>query len=149
MDDFVVVESTLTFSGKPRAPLRPDRRTMFAGMAGRLHCFVADDPPRDPDPWVGERSQREAIWRLGVASLASADEDLVIISAADEVPCPEVVDKLALAISMRRSWCGRTGSTSTGAPISGRGITSRSLPIDRSRKCRSRKNLSSRRGRGS
>ena len=97
VDDFVVVESTLTFSGKPRELIRPDRHPAFADMAGRLHCTVFEHPPDGLDPWVRERRQREAIWTHGAAALNPAADDLVIISDVDEVPFPELVDRLAIS----------------------------------------------------
>lgn len=97
VDDFVVVESTLTFSGQPRELVRPDRDPRFAWLAGRLHGIVVDDPPVGPDPWQRETRQREAIWSRGAAGMSLADDDLVMISDVDEVPFPEVVDRLAMA----------------------------------------------------
>jgi hypothetical protein len=51
--------------------------------------------PKDPDPWVRERGQREAVWSRGIAALDPQDDDLVFISDVDEVPFPEVVAALA------------------------------------------------------
>jgi hypothetical protein len=120
VDDFVVVESTLTHSGQPRELLRPDRNVAFAAMAGRLHGGVIADLPEGPDPWVRERSQREAIWTHGVAALHPADDDLVIISDVDEVPFPEVVDRLAFAdfdslLFVRPHWFNFNWQTYLGA----------------------------------
>ena len=50
VDDFVVVESRLTFSGKPRTLIRPHRDPRFADIAGRLHVAILKDPPEGPDP---------------------------------------------------------------------------------------------------
>lgn len=109
VDDFIVVESVLTHSGKSREPVRPKRDPRFAHIAERLHTVVIHDPPGGPDPWVREQSQREAIWTQGAAMISSADDDLIIISDVDEVPFPEVVDQLALAhfetpIRVRPHW---------------------------------------------
>ncbi len=97
VDDFVVVESRLTFSGKPRPLLRPHRDPRFADIAGRLHVAILKDPPEGPDPWRRERHQRKSIWKRGAAELATAEDDLIIISDVDEVPFPEVVDRLAFS----------------------------------------------------
>ena len=88
-------KSVLTHSGQARKIARPDLDPRFAWMAGRLHGAVIEDPPRDPNPWVREWGQREAVWARGAASLDPADDDLVIISDLDEVPYPEAVDHLA------------------------------------------------------
>jgi beta-1,4-mannosyl-glycoprotein beta-1,4-N-acetylglucosaminyltransferase len=95
VDDFVVVESVRTHSGNPREFLRPELDPRFASFAGRLHVTVIDAPPEGPDAWIRERSQREAIWTRGVSAISNDDDDLVIISDVDEVPFPEVVDRLA------------------------------------------------------
>ena len=95
VDDFVVVEATRTHSGLPREVLRPCGYPRFKSLAGRLHGAVLDNAASDDDPWLRERGQREAIWPLGVAPLQPGDDDLVIISDVDEVPFPEVVDRLA------------------------------------------------------
>jgi beta-1,4-mannosyl-glycoprotein beta-1,4-N-acetylglucosaminyltransferase len=93
--DFVVVESVSTHSGNPRDLLRLDLDPRFADVEGRLHVTVIDDPPEGPDAWIRERSQREAIWTRGASAISNDDDDLVIISDIDEVPYPEVVDRLA------------------------------------------------------
>jgi beta-1,4-mannosyl-glycoprotein beta-1,4-N-acetylglucosaminyltransferase len=95
VDDFVVVEATKTFSGRPRSLLRPDRDRLFAHVKGRLHVTIIDDLGDGPDAWPREYLQREAIWTRGAAFLDPADDDLVVISDADEVPFPEVVEALA------------------------------------------------------
>ena len=95
VDDFVVVESVLTQSGRPRAVHRPDLDPLFARFRGRFHGTVIEDPPTDPDPWVRERTEREAVWSRGAALLDPPDDALIIISDFDEVPFPEVVDRLA------------------------------------------------------
>jgi hypothetical protein len=97
VDRFIVVEATQTHSGRPRELVRPDRDPRFAHFAGRLHGIVIDDLPDGPDPMPREMLQRQAIWTRGGANLGLADDDLVLISDADEVPFPEVVDRLAMA----------------------------------------------------
>jgi beta-1,4-mannosyl-glycoprotein beta-1,4-N-acetylglucosaminyltransferase len=97
VDDFVVVESRLTLSGRPRARVRPHRDPRFADIAGRLHVTIVKDPPEATDPRKRERHQRKAIWKSGVAKLSTAEDDLIIVSDVDEVPFPEIVDRLAFS----------------------------------------------------
>jgi DNA-binding transcriptional ArsR family regulator len=109
VDEFVVVEATVTHSGKPRDLVRPDRLPLFADMSGHLHGIVVDGLPEGPDPWSREQKQREAIWTMGAALLATSDDDLVIVSDLDEVPFPEVVDRLAFSrlkapLQLRPHW---------------------------------------------
>ncbi len=120
VDDFIVVESTLTFSGQQREPARPHRDPRFAGLGRRFHYVVIDDPPDGPDPWLRETRQRAAIWARGAAGLNLADDDLVLISDVDEVPFPELVDKLAMAdfdapLFVRPHWFNFNWGTYLGA----------------------------------
>lgn len=122
VDDFVVVESRLTFSGKPRALVRPHRDERFADMAGRLHVAIIKDPPEGPDPRKRERNQRKAIWKRGAAELATADSDLIIVCDVDEVPFPEVVDRLAWSrfdepVFVRPHWFNFNWNTYLGAGL--------------------------------
>ncbi|MGE3798078.1 MAG: hypothetical protein AB7G88_09565 [Thermomicrobiales bacterium] len=109
VDEFVVVESVRTHSGHPRDLVRPDRDPRFARFRDRLHTFVIADPPGGPDPWPRERHQRQSIWTVGASTLSTSDDDLIIISDVDEVPYPEVVQRLAFSsfqepIRIRPRW---------------------------------------------
>ncbi|MCB1503163.1 MAG: hypothetical protein KDK07_25865 [Bauldia sp.] len=120
VDDFVLVESILTHSGKPNRPGRPDLDPRFAYAWGRLHVAVIEDPPRDPDPWIRESGQRAAIWSKGCAKLDLGDDTLVIVSDLDEVPFPEIVDRLAYSefnepIHVRPHWFNFDWSNYLGA----------------------------------
>lgn len=97
VDEFVVVESVSTHSGMPRSLVHPERFPQFAWLGTRLHGAIDDDPPAGPDAWLREHHQREAIWTRAAAAIATSDDDLVIISDIDEVPFPELVDRLAWA----------------------------------------------------
>ena len=119
VDDFVVVESRLTFSGEPRTLVRPDRDARFADIAGRLHVAIVKDPPEGTDPWKRERHQRKSVWKRGAAELSTAEDDLIIVSDVDEVPFPEVVDRLAFSgfdepIFIRPHWFNFNWSTYLG-----------------------------------
>jgi beta-1,4-mannosyl-glycoprotein beta-1,4-N-acetylglucosaminyltransferase len=120
VDEFVVVEATVTHSGRPRELVRPDRLPLLADMAGRLRAVVVDDLPDGPDPWPREQKQREAVWTRGAAALARKDDDLVIVSDLDEVPFPDVVDRLAFSrlampLGLRPHWFNFDWSTYLGA----------------------------------
>ncbi|WP_431285432.1 hypothetical protein ACQW02_11760 [Humitalea sp. 24SJ18S-53] len=83
VDYFIVVESTITFSGIARRiafnPADPGLRPFAAKIR---HVIVADMPETN-DPWVREAWQRNAVLR-GLPD--AAPSDLVIMSDADEIP---------------------------------------------------------------
>lgn len=80
VDRFVVVESTVTFSGKPKP-------TMFTSSDPKFHHVVIDDTPDSgPDRWARERFQRDAMKR-GLTECKF--EDLVCLSDVDEIPDPD------------------------------------------------------------
>lgn len=94
VDRFVVVESTVTFKGDAKT-LRFDPAA-FARWVDRIDWIVLQ--PEDfadcDSAWARETTQRNAVLR-GLQGLA--DDDLVLLSDVDELPCPEAVT----------SWDGR------------------------------------------
>lgn len=95
VDIFIVVESTMTFSGraKPLHLLRNQR--WFSGFSDRLlHVGIQDSPIADCY-WLREFHQRTACFTRGVVKLNLPLDALVIISDVDEVIDPKTVDALA------------------------------------------------------
>lgn len=84
VDVFVLVESTLTFTGKPK-DLHYDS-TRFGPHAHKIRHVVVDSFPFETtDPWRNERFQRDAIAR-GLTDARS--EDWIIVGDVDEIPEP-------------------------------------------------------------
>ena len=89
VDRFVVVESTVTFSGRAKPLHFDDHRERFGRWAERIvHVVVADTPEVGGDRWARERFQRDALGRgLGGCS----GSDVVLVSDVDEIPHPDRV----------------------------------------------------------
>lgn len=74
----VIVQGDKTFTGKQKKMLVP------ANFFSKSKVIVLEiNMPTDPDPWVLERFQRNAIMR---GLVDAKDDDLIIIRDADEVP---------------------------------------------------------------
>jgi len=89
VDRFVLVESTLTFSGRPKPLWYADHRARFARWADRIeHVIVDDAPDTGNDFWARERHQRDRV-ALGLAGCRC--DDVVLLSDVDEIPDPAIV----------------------------------------------------------
>lgn len=89
VDRFVLVESTVTYSGLPKPLWFADHRSRFERWHNRIEHVVVDDTPDTGEwRWGREHHQRDAIARgLGSARC----DDIVIVSDVDEIPDPEAV----------------------------------------------------------
>jgi len=119
MDRFVIVESTVEFSGRPKPLWFADNKERFAPWKDKIkHVIIDDTPDSGPNRWPREYFQRDAIIR-GLRGCKT--NDLVFMSDVDEIPDPEVV-KLnrhggyhqvysmyyANTIRMEENWVGTT-----------------------------------------
>ena len=88
-DYFVIAESNLSHSGKPKDYILLDNWDRFKPYADKIRRIQVDDMPETKDSWVRERFQRKSIDR-GLTDMNP--EDLVIVSDMDEVPRAEAVE---------------------------------------------------------
>ncbi len=88
VDRFVVVESTMTFRGHPKALVFDQYRRRFEAFADRIDHLVIDDMPLAGDAWAREHHQRRSIAR---AFVEADRNDLVMVSDADEIPSSAAV----------------------------------------------------------
>jgi hypothetical protein len=89
VDRFVLVESTVTFSGLPKPLHYADHRSRYARWSDRIeHVVVDDTPDTGAWRWGREHHQRNAIAR-GLAGCRC--DDFVMLSDVDEIPDPEAV----------------------------------------------------------
>jgi hypothetical protein len=93
VDYFVLVESTLTFTGKPKELYYQNNKKRFERF-NIIHVIV-DTFPYDQktiniaagDTWKNEKHQRDAIIR-GLTD--AKPDDIIIISDVDEIPNPNI-----------------------------------------------------------
>ena len=88
VDYFVIVESTKTWQNNSKE-LKFDI-SKFQKFKNKILYIPVTDMPEGPNPWEREHFQRNCIVR-GLKD--SKDDDLVIISDADEIPNPKKITK--------------------------------------------------------
>jgi beta-1,4-mannosyl-glycoprotein beta-1,4-N-acetylglucosaminyltransferase len=89
MDQFVIVESTVEFSGRPKPLYFADNKERFAPWKDKIkHIVISDTPDSGANRWPREYFQRDAIIR-GLRGCKT--NDLVFMSDVDEIPDPETV----------------------------------------------------------
>ena len=90
VDRFVLVEARQTFTGQAKPATFKRHKAEFAEVGDRIVQVVVDAfPPHVRHPWSREFYQRD-MGVLGLSGLC-AEDDLVIISDADEVISAETV----------------------------------------------------------
>ena len=90
VDHFVLVEARQTFTGQAKPASFKRRRSEFAEFGDKIvHVVVNEFPAHVRHPWSREFYQRD----MGILGLSGrfAEDDLVIISDADEVVSRETV----------------------------------------------------------
>jgi len=96
VDYFVIVESTHTFVGKEKRLFFNENKHLFDSEK-IIHIIVDDFPykhPNNVDVWQNEYFQRNAIQR-GIDLVKDiSDEDVIILSDADEIPDPHTLIKI-------------------------------------------------------
>ena len=89
VDKFVIAEAPITQSGLTKPLYLRENWDRFKEFHDKIiHLVIDDMPTGDVDPWERERFQRDSVMR-GLINLK--DEDIVMISDADEIPRAECV----------------------------------------------------------
>lgn len=89
VDKFVLVEATLTHSGKPKPLYFNRNKQKYQKYLDKIIHIIVDDFPETEDPWVRERYQREQISK-GLANCN--DNDIILTGDADEIPRKHIVE---------------------------------------------------------
>lgn len=95
VDKFVLVEATKTHTGNPKPLYYRENAERFTAFKDKIVHVVVDDFPEPPADyterqasWMRENFQRNAIVR---GLVGAHDDDLIMVSDADEIPSPEAV----------------------------------------------------------
>lgn len=93
VDKFVLVESHLTHSNKPKELFFAKNVERFGAFADKIIHVVVEKFPDNPnnDAWVFEHFQRNAIMR---ALVDVEPDDIILISDVDEIPRPESIKEM-------------------------------------------------------
>jgi beta-1,4-mannosyl-glycoprotein beta-1,4-N-acetylglucosaminyltransferase len=93
VDYFILVESTTSHSGQKKPLYFNDNKEKFEKFLHKIRHVIVDDMPvftqnTSDEVWARERFQRDSILR---ALPDLRDDDVLVISDADEIPRAEVV----------------------------------------------------------
>lgn len=89
VDYFVITESNLSHSGKPKDYILLDNWERFKPYEDKIRHIKVEDMPETKDSWMRERHQR----RVGTRGLTDLQpEDIVIVSDCDEIARSEIID---------------------------------------------------------
>lgn len=91
VDKFIIEEATVTFSGQPKELCFEKNKEMFREFLPKIEYIVVDDSPKDISTHERDKYQKNALIK-GLEN--AADEDVIILSDADEIPNPEVLKKI-------------------------------------------------------
>ncbi len=92
VDQFIIEEATVTFSGQPKELCFEKNKDMFREFLPKIEYIVVDNSPADTTTHLRDKFQKNAL----VKGLAKAgDEDMILLSDVDEIPNPEVIRKIA------------------------------------------------------
>lgn len=96
VDHFVIVEGSLTFTGKPKSHYFAENRHLFSRFEDKIIYILVEDFPSPTndlrlDAWRREHHQRNQIIR-GLSHCAP--RDIIIISDVDEIPRHDVIANL-------------------------------------------------------
>ena len=82
VDKFIIVEADKTFQGNTKPFYLEENWNQFAEFHDKITYIKVEDMPVNPDPWVLETFQRNALVR----GLVNADpDDIIIVSDCDEM----------------------------------------------------------------
>lgn len=94
VDYFIIAEATKTFTGKDKPSYFLENVSMFEKFADKI--IFLQDPDFETDPinaWPNENHQRNYLG-LGIEYLKLNPEDYITITDLDEIPNPNLLQKL-------------------------------------------------------
>ena len=90
VDKWIIVEGSVTHSGKPKGKRFWEQRERYAEFLDRIEYVWVEDTPDTNDNFKRQEWQRDAILR-GLEKIGAKSEDHVIVSDVDEIPRPSAV----------------------------------------------------------
>jgi beta-1,4-mannosyl-glycoprotein beta-1,4-N-acetylglucosaminyltransferase len=93
VDKFVIVEMDKTFQGQPKELFLSNNLLRFEKYWDKMKCFFEKCPDDITNPWEREYYQRNCI-RKRVANMRPRQDDIIMVSDADEIPRRSVVQSL-------------------------------------------------------
>lgn len=91
VDYFVLAESNVSHSGKPKEYIFENNKERFSKYMSKIRHIKVDDMPETEDSWVRERYQR---FSLGKGLHDMTADDIVIVSDCDEIARAEIVEMI-------------------------------------------------------
>jgi hypothetical protein len=88
VDIFVLAESNMSHSGKPKEYIFENNKERFAKYMSKIRRVVVDDMPDTPDSWVREKYQR---WSCTKGLTDVEVDDIIITSDLDEIPRADAI----------------------------------------------------------
>lgn len=88
VDVFVLAESNMSHSGKPKEYIFENNKERFAKYASKIRRMQVDDMPNTPDSWVREKYQR---WSCSKGLSDAESGDIIITSDLDEIPRADAI----------------------------------------------------------
>ena len=88
VDIFVLAESNMSHSGKPKEYIFENNKERFAKYLSKIRRVAVEDMPETKDSWVREKYQR---WSLIKGLTDVAPEDIIITSDLDEIPRADAI----------------------------------------------------------
>ena len=101
VDVFVLVESTVTFTNKPKPLFYKENKKRFASFHKKIIHIIVDDCPNVSLPWIIEHFQFAAVMR-GLAHAKASD--YILLSCVDELPRKENILKYVKKKGMHKAF---------------------------------------------
>jgi len=101
VDYFILVEATITHTGKKKLLYFEENKKMFSIFNDKIIHIIVDLPHDENtinieeknDQWANEKHQRNCI-DVGIKKLNLTNDDVIVISDLDEIPDPNVLKKI-------------------------------------------------------
>ncbi len=91
VDKFIIEEATVTFSGEPKELCFAKNKELFEEFLPKIEYIVVDNSPVQMTTHERDKFQKNALER-GLKN--ASDEDVIILSDADEIPNPKVLKEI-------------------------------------------------------